>query len=278
MPQTFWTFTVLATVALGGLATLTATTPDAGARTAGAQTAGARADDRTPAERGPIVLELFTSQGCSSCPPADRLLTELAAEEAGEVLPMAFHVDYWNRLGWRDPFSSEAWSKRQRRYARELPGGRVYTPQLVVDGREHAVGSDRRAVARLLADARARSQEGSVELSARIAGGELLAAVGAMATEAAADEPLGLLLAVVESGFETPVGSGENSGRRLREDFVVRRLERMGTVPPGGPAFSRELRVPLDPEWSTDQIAAVAFLQHPDRLTIHGAAGWGFGG
>jgi hypothetical protein len=277
MTRSLSTLAVLAVVALGGLATLVATTPGADARTEDARTEDAQSDGRTPAERGPIVLELFTSQGCSSCPPADRLLTELAAEEAGEVLPLAFHVDYWNRLGWRDPFSSEAWSKRQRRYARELPGGRVYTPQLVVDGREHAVGSDRRAVARLLADARARSQEGSVELSARISGGELLTAVGATAT-AAADEPLDLLLAVVESGFETPVGSGENSGRRLREDFVVRRLERVGSVAPGGPMFTRELRVPLDSEWSTDQLAAVAFLQHPHRLTIHGAAGWGFEG
>ena len=83
----------------------------------------------------PVVLELFTSQGCSSCPPADELLTELGKHD--DVIALAFHVDYWNHLGWRDPFSSRSWSRRQERYAAALFRGRVYTPQIVVDGRGH---------------------------------------------------------------------------------------------------------------------------------------------
>src|SRR5688572_22165851 len=88
--------------------------------------------------QAPVLVELFTSQGCSSCPPADKLLSALRSDPqmAGRVIPLAFHVDYWNRIGWEDPFSSAQWTGRQQRYARALGNGsRVYTPQLVVNGR-----------------------------------------------------------------------------------------------------------------------------------------------
>ena len=103
------------------------------------------------AER-PIVVELFTSEGCSSCPPADALLAELATRP--EVLALSFHVDYWDRLGWKDPFSSAAATARQRHYAEILGLGNVYTPQIVVDGRWQAVGSDRGEVEHALDAAR----------------------------------------------------------------------------------------------------------------------------
>src|SRR5262245_2326035 len=95
----------------------------------------------------PVVVELFTSQGCSSCPPADRLLGELVRDGAiadRPVIALSFHVDYWNRLGWTDPFSRPAWSARQQAYADAMRDGRVYTPQLVIAGRSHVVGSRRR--------------------------------------------------------------------------------------------------------------------------------------
>src|SRR5437868_14761375 len=100
----------------------------------------------------PIVVELFTSQGCSSCPPADALLGELARRD--DVLPLAFHVDYWDRLGWKDPFSSAAATARQRTYARQLDAANVYTPQMVVDGRIDVVGSYRDQVLRAIDRAR----------------------------------------------------------------------------------------------------------------------------
>src|SRR5690348_11228611 len=97
---------------------------------------------------GPVVVELFTSQGCSSCPPADRLLSKLGEDPrfAGKVLPLSFHVDYWNSIGWQDPFSSARWSARQNDYARAFRSDRIYTPQTVVNGTSECVGNDERAV------------------------------------------------------------------------------------------------------------------------------------
>src|SRR5205814_1096869 len=100
------------------------------------------------AETRPVVVELFTSQGCSSCPPADRLLSELA--ERPDVIALGLHIDYWDDLGWKDPLSSPEATARQRDYARQFGRRQVYTPQLVVDGTEEAVGSDRAAVLQAL--------------------------------------------------------------------------------------------------------------------------------
>jgi hypothetical protein len=99
----------------------------------------------------PVVVELFTSQGCSSCPPADALLTELARNP--NILPLAFHVTYWNNLGWRDPFSLEAATDRQRAYQRSLHTDTIYTPQMVIEGQADIVGSDRASVATAIAHA-----------------------------------------------------------------------------------------------------------------------------
>src|ERR1700756_302855 len=110
----------------------------------------------------PILVELFTSEGCSSCPPADALLAELAGRP--DVLALSFHVDYWDRLGWRDPFSSPAATERQQRYAELLRLATVYTPQMVVDGKWQAVGSDRAEVEQALGSAAGTRDDGPVSL------------------------------------------------------------------------------------------------------------------
>src|SRR5882757_9487139 len=117
-----------------------------------------------PAEAGerPIVVELFTSEGCSSCPPADALLAGLASRP--EVLALSFHVDYWDRLGWKDPFSSPEATQRQHRYAELLGTSTVYTPQIIVDGKWQAVGSDRSEVERALDAARRNGDEVPIAL------------------------------------------------------------------------------------------------------------------
>jgi len=230
---------------------------------------------RSDGGHGPIVVELFTSQGCSSCPPADRLLRELGQGSGGvEVVPLAFHVDYWNYIGWNDPFSAKRWSERQRKYARQLPAGRVYTPQLVVAGRAHLVGSDARSVERALAEAAQRIPAAVVTLEARMATGDRAVEVRVAAELVHADGVRReLWVALRQSGLVTPVERGENARRTLENDFVVRRFEQALTLPGNaGARQERRMSLEVEPEWDLEQLQVVAFLQAVDGLGIDGAA------
>jgi hypothetical protein len=225
-------------------------------------------------DSGPIVLELFTSQGCSSCPPADRLLTELG--EHDDVAPLSFHVDYWNYIGWTDPFSSADWSARQRTYARALAGGRAYTPQLVIDGQSECVGSDRRVVEKLIAEAKIRPRLGQVRLSVRQdpESDQLhVRAVANLKDGKKAPRPFELLVALVETELVTSVKRGENASRTLRNDHVVRQLERAGEVRANAPADTR-LVFETAPGWRADHLEVIAYLRDPKTLEVHGAARW----
>jgi hypothetical protein len=180
------------------------------------------ADQRTrePPSR-PVVVELFTSQSCSSCPPADALLTELARTQHDDVLPLAFHVTYWNNLGWHDPFSFPAATERQRAYAARLEDHTVYTPQMVVDGIWGFVGSDRTAVDTAIRQARA-AQVTAAPLRLDRHGETLAIDIGA-GTGAAT-----VLLIGFDPEHETPIGRGENSGRHLLESNIVRSIQAVG--------------------------------------------------
>jgi len=236
-----------------------------------------------PAGDAPVVLELFTSQGCSSCPAADRLLTRLGAEPelASRLFPLAFHVDYWNHIGWTDPFSSRDWTERQRRYARELSGGRVYTPQLVVNGRTQTVGNDEDEVLALLREALAGKPAADLHVQLSAAGGpdRLRAEVTAelaRAPEAQSQvkvKSLELLVALYQKDLTTSVGRGENEGRTLENDYVVRHLERAGKLPAeAGASTEAAVTFSLEPDWNRSDLGVVAFLQDPNTLAIHGAA------
>jgi hypothetical protein len=215
----------------------------------------------------PVVVELFTSQGCSSCPPADRLLTEIgeAGVDGVEVIPLSFHVDYWNYIGWTDPFSAATWSQRQRLYAARLAGDRVYTPQLVVDGRSEAVGSDRREVRRLVAEAARRQERAAIALATASSGIALEASL-----DAASPETADVLLAVFETGLTTEVASGENARRTLRNDYVVRRLIPVGQLEPGA-TIHLEVPLDLDASWRRDHLGVAVFAQGSQSLEILGA-------
>ena len=167
-----------------------------------------------------VVAELFTSQSCSSCPPADALLEELAGRRP-DVLALSYHVTYWNRLGWRDRFSLPEATERQRRYAATLGHGQVYTPQLVVQGRRDVVGSDRGAVLGAIASAAADPGQ-AVAMAVAPSG-------AAVVVEAGAGSGAGT---VVLLGYDrrqvTPVGGGENRGRTLAHANVVRGLAAIG--------------------------------------------------
>ncbi|WP_322102282.1 DUF1223 domain-containing protein [Paraburkholderia sp. J41] len=167
----------------------------------------------------PVVVELFTSEGCSSCPPADAYLSELA-HDGPEVFPLAFHVTYWDSLGWKDPWSLEAATQRQAAYAarfREFS----YTPEMVIDGRQALVGSDRRAVGAAIAAARDADRT-HVEVSGARAGTTLSVKVGAGAGRGT------VLLIGYDPGHVTKVGRGENAGRALGESNIVRSIEPIG--------------------------------------------------
>jgi hypothetical protein len=203
------------------------------------------------AER-PILLELFTSEGCSSCPPADRLLAELAA--GTEVLALSYHVDYWDRLGWKDPFSSPAATRRQNRYARLLGLGEIYTPQLVVDGHWQAVGSDRSAIGRALAAARRGAA--TVPTNVALADGMARVSLGA----GPGDIPAAVLLVGFDRRHVDKVGGGENDGRTLVHVDVVRGFAQIGRW--SGAAGTIAAPVP----WPAERVAAI--LQAEDGRII----------
>jgi len=191
----------------------------------------------------PTVVELFTSEGCSSCPPADALLAELAKRP--DVLALSFHVDYWDRLGWKDPFSSRAATDRQNRYAKLLKLATVYTPQIVVDGKWEAVGSDRVDVERALE--RARRDPPEVPVTLALDHGQAQIALGPGGDRVAAS----ILLIGFDRRHVSAVKRGENSGRTLAHVDVVRGVEEIARLDAG----DRELAVPIP--WHSDLIAAV---------------------
>jgi hypothetical protein len=180
--------------------------------------------------RVPVLLELFTSEGCSSCPPADRLLEKLDREQGiagAEVIVLSEHVDYWNHLGWSDPFSSALFSERQREYVSRLDG-QTYTPELVVDGVKGFVGSDQREAEKAIRDA-ARQTKVPLRVMARLV--DKKAQVNIHFDSA----PEGILyLAVAHDAMKSQVLRGENAGRGLSHVAVVYAIERVAKLEAGG--------------------------------------------
>src|SRR5512140_2735406 len=176
-----------------------------------------------PADEAPIVLELFTSQGCSSCPPADQLVSRLA--RAGQldgrpIAALSFHVDYWNDLGWADPFSSPAWTQRQQAYARALGDDRVYTPELVIAGQAGVVGSQ---AARVASAVKALPRQLAVTATATWSPSEVV-------IDATAPDGADAWVAIYEDAPRTRVTRGENAGEMLVSDRVVRALEHVAAA------------------------------------------------
>jgi hypothetical protein len=195
----------------------------------GAAVGASAAERGTAQERdAPVVVELYTSQGCSSCPPADALLAELATR--GDLIALGLHVDYWDYIGWEDPFALPANTARQRAYARRLDRRTVYTPQIVVDGTYDVIGSRPRAVANAIAMA----AEAPPQVRPQ------LVADGLALPETALDGPAAVWLFVYDAWHETAIGHGENAGRRLGYAHVVRRAEKLADWD------GRALDLPLD--------------------------------
>jgi hypothetical protein len=214
------------------------------------------------------LLELFTSEGCSTCPPADQLLSQIAANartNGQRILTMEFHVDYWDHLGWTDPFSSAEFSARQERYVEVLRLAGVYTPQLIVNGAEGFVGSDRRRAESAITAALARPASTSLEF--RVTAGATDYRVDYKVS--AAPKGAVLCLALVDSNVVTRVGAGENSGRTLAHTNVVREFvslrlgdRREGTATLRGPRTK-----------PTSAMHVIGFVQDSRTLAVLGVAG-----
>jgi hypothetical protein len=229
--------------------------------------------DAADASRPPdhaVVVELFTSQGCSSCPPADRLLETLGTEGKGRVVPLAFHVDFWDSLGWKDPFSRHAWTERQTDYARALQWQNVYTPQAVVNGRVEMVGSDAGKLRAAIAAAAARPA-GRITLVLEPSESKVLVRADVERPEALRSRKLDLMLALYETDLVTAVAKGENGGSTLHDDYVVRVLRRAGRLSSGDSHKEFREEISIEKGWDRGRLGVAAFLQDPSSLEICGA-------
>jgi hypothetical protein len=236
-------------------------------------------DAQQPREaKAAVLVELFTSEGCSSCPPADRWLIELQERQpvAGvEVISLGEHVDYWDGLGWRDRFSSAELTGRQRDYSLHFGQNRIYTPQMVVDGAEEFVGSDKREAREAIQRAASRAKA-LVRIARDSTPGDAASArwtihVDGLPPKAPARADV--YVAVTESGLANEVNNGENRGRRLQHSSVVRVLQKigeMGGVPPA--KFEHHIELPFDPAWNKKNLRVVAFVQEPNVGRVLGAA------
>jgi hypothetical protein len=249
----------------------------AGVLLAGIWMAGRRADlsaePSQPANRV-VIAELFTSEGCSSCPPADEELSRLQTREAPnvEVAALGEHVDYWDSLGWRDRFSSASFSARQSDYdARVFKTGSIYTPQLVIDGHLQMVGSDHAAIQRAI-DQAARSRKSVVVVQARTDAHDVRVEIAVEVPDGVAiGESTELVVAITENKLATDVRRGENGGRILKHDAVVRSLQTMGVMPVHQRAWRTSASIPMGADWRRENIRAVAFLQERASRRIVGA-------
>ncbi len=226
-------------------------------------------------DKQPVILELFTSEGCSSCPPADSLLNKLSAEQpfdGVEILALEEHVDYWNHLGWADPFSSPDFSQRQQLYANTFPDGGVYTPQMIVDGRAQFIGNRTHEARDQIRWAASHPKSRLLLSSSSAPNAHTRSFELRLAPSSAAlnSSPLDLWVAITEKGLHSDVTSGENSGELLRHAPVVRLLHKQQSVslPLSAPvAFTLDLR----DNWVPANLTVIAFLADPHSRRVFAA-------
>lgn len=221
-------------------------------------------------KRVPVVIELFTSEGCSSCPPADALLQKLDAQPypAAELIVLSEHVDYWNRIGWTDPYSSHSYSERQSAYENLLHVDEPYTPQMIVDGTREFVGSNSQDAQKAIS-----TTAGIAKLAVRITDatvdGDTVRARIETGTLPAGARSADVILIAALNHAESQVAAGENSGRRLTHVAVVRAFKKAGSIR-GGQSFSQEVALKL--ETPLPDLRIIALIQQPGPGKILGAA------
>ena len=237
------------------------------ARTTGSETGSVRV---------PVIVELFTSEGCSSCPPADALLAKLEGQQpfaGAEIIGLEEHVDYWDQLGWRDPFSSANWTARQYAYAGFFRNGSAYTPQMVVDGHEEFVGS-RSGKARQAIELAAVEKKVKVDLSAiSLVQDKNLTFKVSVENLSGSTDTREVMLAITETGLHSAVTRGENAGEDLHHASVLRELKTIGAMEKNAERpFSAQPVVKLDSGWKRENLRVVIFVQEKKGKRILGAA------
>ena len=222
--------------------------------------------------RIPVLIELFTSEGCSDCPPADALLERLDRSQpvaGADLVVLSEHVDYWNGIGWKDPYSSHEYSERQNAYAGLFGLGSVYTPQMVVDGRFEFVGSDERRAIQAVESA-TRAEKIAVNISSvHLEPNHVLALhvdAGQLPSSSTAKSAR-VLLAIADERDESHVSGGENGGRTLKHISVVRHLAKIGTIDQSD-ELSQDLRVDIG--HGSGQVRLIAFVQDEKTGRIWG--------
>jgi hypothetical protein len=229
------------------------------------------------AGRKPVVVELFTSEGCSSCPPADALLQQLQLQQpvpGVEIIALEEHVDYWNHDGWVDPFSSPDWTFRQQTYVGLIKKD-AYTPELVVNGRSQFVGNDAQEAAQEIAKA-----AGGLKTDVAITPGNpegkgaqhFTVAVGKLAQNTGGDVAE-VWLAVTEDGLHSAVSLGENAGHELHHVATLRSLRKIGVADANGASgFTGDTVVKLNSHWNPENVHVTVFVQQKKSREIVGAA------
>jgi hypothetical protein len=226
-----------------------------------AQQTGA-AEDPVPAasvagEKHPVLVELFTSEGCSSCPPADRALALLERQQpvsSADTITLEFHVDYWDGPGWKDPFSSALFTQRQEQYAAAFRLDADYTPQMIVDGQKEFVGSE-------LGKATS-----TIEKLAGAAKGKIVAkassdSIKIAITQLPVVDQATVYLAAVEDNLTSNVSGGENAGEKLAHTSVVHELAAIGVIEKGKTGGEFAAALPSNPIWKKDNLRQVVFVQ-----------------
>jgi hypothetical protein len=214
----------------------------------------------------PTLVELFTSEGCSSCPPADALLAQIQREQPNAVV-LSEHVDYWNYIGWTDPYSSAAASERQQEYNRRFKLASVYTPQMVIDGTYQLVGNDKRAA---YADIALASAAPKLKISLSQPREDAAKQISFHLTTAAVNAPATVYAVLAQNHGSQQVDRGENGGRTLMHVCIARTLKRVDTLAAGKP-FDGDVTLALPTGQSADDVHVVAFLQL-DSGTVVGVA------
>ncbi|MCY7375608.1 MAG: DUF1223 domain-containing protein [Pyrinomonadaceae bacterium] len=208
-------------------------------------------------KKKPVLVELFTSEGCSSCPPADVNLSRIEKEQPVadvEVITLSLHVDYWNSLGWKDEFSSPIYSRRQQIYSQALKLDSNYTPQMIVDGRTEFVGSNEEKTNKAIAEA-AKNQKATVEILQDADKFKI------KLSDIPTHETATVFLAVAEDNLASNVRRGENSGRRLAHTSVVRELISLGTLTAEQKTLEVETALQIQSNWKRENLKIVVFVQ-----------------